>query len=150
MMKAIIFDIDSTILYSTNRAPFNWEDLSGDKPIPEVVELIRLLSKTYIIILSTGRPKSARERTIEWFHQQDIPYNELAMNDGNPYSSGSISKEKALIEIKKSYEVVMAFDDSLECAEMYMKNDVIVMIPLNYKYTKLIEQKVTQPLFPGE
>ena len=32
-IPAVIFDIDNTILYHTNRSPYNWSDLSGDKLI---------------------------------------------------------------------------------------------------------------------
>ena len=37
---AVIFDLDNTILYHTNRNPFNWSDLSGDKPIVEMCNLV--------------------------------------------------------------------------------------------------------------
>ena len=30
-IPAVIFDIDNTILYHTNRSLYNWSDLSGDK-----------------------------------------------------------------------------------------------------------------------
>ena len=40
MKKAVIFDLDNTILYQTNRNPFNWSDLSGDVIIPEMEQMI--------------------------------------------------------------------------------------------------------------
>lgn len=141
-MKAVIFDIDCTILYHTNRSPFDWSDLSGDKPIPEVIELLKCLKNYYAIIFVTGRPESARANTEKWLSDNQIPYTGLAMNDGNPYQKGCAVKINLLLEVQKSYEVLMAFDDDLSCCEMYKENFIIAMMPINYKYKKLIEESI--------
>ena len=39
-IPAVIFDIDNTILYHTNRSPFDWSDLSGDTLIEGMHNLI--------------------------------------------------------------------------------------------------------------
>jgi hypothetical protein len=38
--KSSNIDLDNTILYQTNRNPFNWSDLSGDVIIPEMEQMI--------------------------------------------------------------------------------------------------------------
>ena len=56
------------------------------------------------------------------------------MKEGNPTERGYITKEIALQNIQQNdYEVIMAFDDDQKCAEMYARNNIMTMIPLNYK-----------------
>lgn len=135
-MQAVIFDLDRTILYHTNRSPFNWTDLSGDQIIPGVKILIEALQAHGLaIIFITGRPERVRPQTIGWLnkHLPNVTYM-LYMKEGNPQERGFITKEQSLVLIQQGgYEVVMAFDDDQKCAEMYMRNNIMTMIPLNYR-----------------
>lgn len=136
MKKAIIFDIDNTILYHTNRNPFNWSDLSGDTLIPAIDELIKTLYLDYAILLVTGRPDSARENTLEWLLNNDVPYSELYTKSGPEKTKAVIHKEETLKKIREEYEVVMAFEDDASCADMYVRNGVFTCMPLNYRIIK--------------
>lgn len=131
--NAIIFDMDNTILYQTNRNPFDWRDLSGDKPIKNVIEVLENLSYVNLIILVTGRPESVRSNTEQWLLENDIPYDELYMKQGDPKDKAFISKENNLKKIQEKYNVIAAFEDDNKCAEMYVKNNIITFVPLNYK-----------------
>jgi len=144
-MRVLIFDLDCTILYHTNRSPFDWSDLSGDKPIPAVKDLLATLECDYELIIITGRPESVRPQTIEWLETNGIFYDQLIMKDENPYEKGSAFKERALKSIPDwETRVLIAFDDDLDCAEMYRNNGIISMLPINYKYRDLVEIKDTQ------
>lgn len=135
-MKAVIFDLDRTILYHTNRSPFNWTDLSGDMIIPEVRTLMEMLYNQKVeIIFVTGRPERVRVQTEAWLnkHLPNITYL-LYMKEGNPNEHGYVTKEQTLMLIQQGgYEVMMAFDDDQKCAEMYVRNNIITMVPLNYR-----------------
>lgn len=137
MKKVVIFDIDNTILYHTNRSPFNWTDLSGDTMIPQVLELMRTLSEHYYIFLVTGRPDTAREATIEYLIEGNVPCAKL-YTKAEAYEKGYIYKERILKEIQEKYEVLMAFDDDQRCIDMYVRNNIIIMRPMNYLVTETL------------
>ena len=137
MTDAIIFDLDNTILYQTNRNPFNWSDLSGDVLIPEIESLISVLYNAgNAIMFVTGRPELARVQTEKWLEDNGVDYDRLYMKQGDPMGKAVHSKELTLNEIKKEFNVVMAFEDDNKCAEMYVKNNVMTLMPLNYKISK--------------
>lgn len=133
-MKAVIFDLDNTLLYQTNRSPFNWSDLSGDVVIPQMKNLITLFSKDhYHIFIITGRPESARINTEKWLNDNNVFYDELILKSEDPYEKGYIYKEKILKDIIKNYTVEFAFDDDQKCVDMYVRNNIITFQPQNYK-----------------
>jgi hydroxymethylpyrimidine pyrophosphatase-like HAD family hydrolase len=133
MYKAVIFDIDNTILYQTNRSPFDWSDLSGDILIPEMGHLIDVFSKDeFYVILLTGRPESVRTQTEKWLEKNCVNYSELIMKEGNQYEKSYITKEKSLLEIQKKFKVELVFEDDRKCADMYVRNGVITLQPQNF------------------
>ena len=132
--KAVIFDIDNTILYHTNRSPFDWSDLSGDKIIPEMLELMDMYREcNYKIILLTGRPEHSRNNTVDWLVQNGVIYDILLMKQDNPYEKGFISKQKELDKLKPYFDIKFAYDDDLKCANMYKENSIITFQPINYR-----------------
>lgn len=131
--KAVIFDLDNTILYQTNRSPLNWSDLSGDKLIPAMDMLLESLYLDYKIFLVTGRPESCRENTEKWLFDNDIPYTNLFLKQDNPMSKAVVHKEKVLLELLEKYDIILAFEDDTKCCEMYVRNNIITLCPLNYK-----------------
>lgn len=132
--SAIIFDLDNTILYHTNRNPFNWNDLSGDKPIVSICNLIYDLMFTgNSVIFVTGRPESVRPQTEQWLRDNNIEYTELYMKQGDPYGKAVTSKLSNLRLIREKYNVTLAFDDDFKCADMYVEEGIITLQPLNYK-----------------
>lgn len=136
-MKIVIFDIDNTILYQTNRSPYNWNDLSGDKPIREIFDLIKLMyNNGYYIVLSTGRPERVRPQTEAWLEENGTLYHKLYLNT-IPNGKTVEHKERVLKSIQEAgYEITMAFEDDARCAEMYIANGVLTLSPLNYQVHK--------------
>lgn len=133
-LPAVIFDIDNTILYHTNRSPFDWSDLSGDKLIEEMYDLINMYEEcNYKIILLTGRPESARLNTEKWLLENDVPYHILLMKKGNEREHGYISKQEDLDRLKPYFNIKFAYDDDFKCAEMFKNNGIITFQPINYR-----------------
>ena len=135
--KIIIFDIDNTILTQTNRSPYDWRDLSGDKPIPPMRDLIATLQAAgYYIVLSTGRPERVRPQTEAWLLENGICYNKLYLNEV-PRGKTVEHKERVLMSIQeKGYEVAMVFEDDARCAAMYVSHGILTLSPLNYQIHK--------------
>jgi hypothetical protein len=131
-IPAVIFDIDNTILYHTNRSPFNWSDLSGDTLIPGMDYLIDMFNfYDYYIIIMTGRPESVRTQTEEWLSKNGIIYDRLIMKP-EQFEKGFIFKQRELVQLLEKYDVKFAFDDDVKCANMYKENGVIIFQPINY------------------
>ena len=150
--KAVIFDLDNTILYHTNRSPFDWSDLSGDKLIKSIGELMQSLAmQGYIILFVTGRPERVRPQTEAWLVEKledggllyDDEYK-LFMKPGIEYTRSYLSKEATLKKLQKEYDIIMAFDDDTRCSDMYVRNGILTMMPLNYR----ADTKKSEPELP--
>lgn len=132
-IPAVIFDIDNTILYHTNRSPFNWSDLSGDKLISGMDYLIDMFNfYDYYVVIVTGRPESVRPQTEEWLSENGIIYDSLIMKP-EQYEKSFIFKERELKKLLETYDIKFVFDDDTKCANMYKENGVIIFQPQNYK-----------------
>ena len=131
-IPAVIFDIDNTILYHTNRSPYNWSDLSGDKLIPGMDHLIDMFNfYDYYVIIMTGRPESVRYQTKEWLSKNGIVYDELIMKP-EQFEKGFIFKQRELVQLLEKYDIKFVFDDDQKCANMYKENGIIIFQPINY------------------
>lgn len=131
-IPTVIFDIDNTILYHTNRTPFDWSDLSGDTLIQGMDHLIDMFNfYDYYVIIMTGRPESVRSQTKEWLSKNGIVYDELIMKH-EQFEKGFIFKQRELVRLLENYDVKFAFDDDQKCANMYKENGIIIFQPINY------------------
>ena len=131
-IPTVIFDIDNTILYHTNRTPFDWSDLSGDTLIQGMDHLIDMFNfYDYYVIIMTGRPESVRSQTKEWLSKNGIVYDELIMKP-EQFEKGFIFNQRELVRLLENYDVKFAFDDDQKCANMYKENGVIIFQPINY------------------
>lgn len=150
MKKAVIFDIDNTLLYHTNRNPFNWSDLSGDTLIPEMNDILEWIwdsVESPDVIIVTGRPEHCRAQTEQWLKANNVYYDELYMKDGDPKGKAVSSKLKTLLKLKEEYDSIIAFEDDNKCAQMYIDNGIFTLMPLNYKidHKKLKQQEIIFP-----
>lgn len=122
-IEAVTCDIDSTIADTSIRADkminkFNrhltdWEAYAlaceSDTPT-DTVELVRLLSQNYIIVLVSARPKSSQKVTMEWLEKYDIPYDYLVLDEG--YHDSIIDyKVAAVSQVNEAFPVKLHIDD---------------------------------------
>lgn len=133
-MKAVIFDIDNTLSVQTDRHYYDWSDLSGDEVIIPSAKLLHMYKRMgYYILLVTGRPEFARANTEQWLNSEDISFDKLYMKQGNQYKSSVKGKRENLNEILATgYSVEAAFDDDIECCNMYMNEGIMIYQPLNF------------------
>lgn len=136
--RAIVFDIDNTILYHTNRNPYNWSDLSGDTPIPGMVvtyqSLVDFTKDTWPFlnvdfIFLTGRPESARETTSMWLLEHGFNHEKLIMKEGSQYQKSEVTKKASMEKLMEEYNVLMVFEDKPECVEVFKEMGLLVLQP---------------------
>jgi hypothetical protein len=102
--KKIIIDIDGTIAKPGDRLKFiqgpnkDWdafyEACFDDEPIMTIIELIRLLNRSYELVFCTGRRESVRTKTADWL------LDHVYLNGGAPTEC---MKAKLLMRANNDY-----------------------------------------------
>ena len=132
-MSIIICDIDGTIADLSHRLHFitngnhQWNEffaaVAGDKPIPEVIKTIQLLSQAgATILLVTGRSTVCRFDTVMWLHGHSVPFEGLYMREEGDHRKDSIVKSELLDKISGEWDmsqVIGAFEDRQQVVDMY-------------------------------
>jgi uncharacterized HAD superfamily protein len=105
----VAFDIDGTLA----QAPFLPNNVRQMAPRPEIIRLLRTLSKAGIqIIVVTARPEAYRLDTEWWLRRHAIPYHTLRMR------SGGDSRPDPTLRAEQVAGATVLFDDKLEnCAQ---------------------------------
>lgn len=108
----VICDIDGTIAQKGDRGYFEWAKVGVDKPIPVIIDLLRVLYPVHTIVLMSGRDGICRELTEAWLKQHGVPYHELVMRQAKDKRKDAIVK-KELYEahIVPHYAVQFVLDD---------------------------------------
>lgn len=136
-MSCYIFDIDGTLADLTHRRQFvackpkNWpafeKNMHLDTVIEPVANLLRDLHKQkHTIILCSGRGTQKRLTTINWFIDNNIPYDLLFMRAEKDYRRDDIVKSELLDQILElGFDPVMVFDDRDQVVAMWRKRGLI-------------------------
>lgn len=129
-MKAIIFDIDSTLANNQHRQHFlegkkDWksflEESKNDTAYKNVVLLNQMLSQEATIMMVTGRSEEYREMTEQWLKEHKIVCDRLYMRqEGDLRPDYVIKKEILKNKIdQETYNIVAVFEDNLDCIDMW-------------------------------
>ena len=145
-MATYIVDIDGTIadnqhrqwvLADTTRPQVNWELffqlMVNDSPHLHMQQLLYDLTMADAyghsqaqIIYVTGRPERFRAMTVAWLRHHHFPVPSkhddevlLIMRGDGDHRPDAIIKRELLGEIRKQYEVTMAFDDRNSVVKMW-------------------------------
>lgn len=111
-IDAIIVDVDGTIAISWNRGPYDMSKVIDDKPNVPICNLVKLLSKTYQVIIVSGREDCAKEDTELWLQANDISYNRIFMRKtGDSRKDVIIKKEIYENYIQQFYNIKYVLDD---------------------------------------
>lgn len=141
-----IFDLDGTLancdhrLYLIQNKPRNWPAFHAacvnDEPIDHMLELAERLEHSQAIVsVWSGRDESVRNETLEWFRRCGYPllYRSLTrfpqllrMRPSDDYRPGYELKRAWLrgVEVHDRPLIQCAFEDDLQCAEMYRSEGV--------------------------
>jgi hypothetical protein len=106
----VAFDIDGTLA----QAPFLPNNVRQMAPRPEMIRLLRTLSRAGIqIMVVTARPERYRADTEWWLRRQAIPYHTLRMR------SGGDNRPDPALRAEQVADATVLFDDKPEnCAQV--------------------------------
>lgn len=132
-MNIYLVDMDGTIADLSHRLHFiengnrQWLEffaaVPDDKPIPEVIKTVQLLSQAGAkIILVTGRSEVCKLKTIEWLRTNEVPFDDLYMRNENDHRPDNIVKSELLDKILGEYagwQIIAAMEDRKQVVDMY-------------------------------
>lgn len=147
-MNCIIFDIDGTLADCEHRMHFisgkekNWklfyDNCSNDTLISQVSILIDKFKNEYKIILLTGRPESNLDLTVKWLDKYNIYFDELIMRKNNDFRKSPEFKKENILNLRsEGYNIFAAFEDRMDCVEMYLNLGVFTFNIPNQKFANV-------------
>lgn len=126
--NAIIVDIDGTIADMTGvRGPFEWDKVGGDKPIKEVIDVIKAMvihNGTQLILMS-GRDSVCRQKTEDWLLRPDVfgnigGYDQLFMRkEGDMRRDVIVKYELFRDHVNGNYNITGVFDDRNQVVRLW-------------------------------
>lgn len=117
----IIFDLEETICDWKNG---NLEEVPNE-PIHIIYEALYSTYKDHIdLFLISRRSEDYRSEIEEWLNDHGFYYNELFMRDNNDRRNEYLIKADIVDEIKKTHEIVAAFDNIRSSFRVWSTNDV--------------------------
>lgn len=128
----IIFDIDGTILDSSHRDPFSTsdEEILNDKENEGLCEIIRSMYFKLPFVIITARDEKYKDVTMSWIRKHiGEPTGGIYMRKRGDNRPDFIVKEELLEEVLKEYKPLLAFEDSITCAQMYEKKGIQTWTP---------------------
>lgn len=130
----IIVDIDGTLSDLTHRLHFihqdkkNWDSFFAnvlyDTAHNHIVDIVKVLGKSYHIILCSGRPERCRADTLFWLKDNAVVFDELYMRKDGDHREDYLVKQELLEEIMIDYTPVAAIDDRKQVVDMWRSNGV--------------------------
>lgn len=139
MKECILFDIDGTLADTSHRDhlvrdpdtrdfPAFFDQMQHDTPIMPVVNLLRIVSYSLPVILTTGRPETYRQVTEEWLLTHAIPHHILLMRpEGNRQDDTVIKKAMLTILRSADWNPLLVIDDRSKVVNMWRENGLICL-----------------------
>ena len=128
----VIFDIDGTILDSSHRDPFSATDdeILNDREDEGLCEMIRSMYFKLPFVVITARDKKYFDVTMTWLRKHiGEPTGGIYMRERGDIRPDFIVKEELLEKVCEKYRPIVAFEDTITCAQMYEKNGIRTWIP---------------------
>lgn len=97
-------------------------ETANDPPIPTIVDLVKLLSKTYKILIVSVRPiDKCGKATEDWLNKHEIPCYRLFMRNSGDKRDDTIVKQEILDRLDKS-KIALVLDDRDRVVDMWRQN----------------------------
>ncbi len=152
-MKTIIVDMDNTLTKSSWRNPLtpalkggDWdpfhERCQEDEPT-NLVDLVRILSEFFQIVITTARPERFRTHTTNWLTKHNIrPARILMRGDESNASSPDVKIEHVDFLMRNGFKIAFGIDDRKDVCDAWEK----MGIP-SYHYDM---ELLIEPAYPDE
>ena len=131
-----LVDIDGTVADGSHREHFlkgeikDWDSyfamVGGDSVYHEIVEQVKELAKTHMIIIVSGRPDTCQFETIEWLHRAGIPFDWIFMRPGSERKPDYLVKQDILNHLPKE-KIAVVLDDRYSVIKMWRENGLNVI-----------------------
>ncbi|HEU4881677.1 MAG TPA: HAD family acid phosphatase [Longimicrobium sp.] len=141
--RAMIWDLDGTLSDDKARAHFvevqrgrarDWHSyfdaIDSDPPIAASMEVLRAMHAAGIrILFLTGRPEYTRPKTVRWLEANGLTeYDALLMRPEGERRPAGFFKAEVVNRLRRDYELVCAFEDRIDVAEMLRQAGVPVFL----------------------
>ena len=141
--RAMIWDLDGTLSDDKARAHFvevehgrarDWHSyfdaIDTDPPIAASMEVLRAMHAAGSrILFLTGRPEYTRPKTERWLEANGLTeYDALLMRPENERRPAGHFKADVVDRLRRDYELVCAFEDRIDVAEMLRRAGVPVFL----------------------
>lgn len=123
--QTIIVDLDGTISTKGDRGWYEYNKVSGDAPIQEVIQLVRMLhSNGTNIVFCTGREDSCMKQSIDWIKRHvfmsDMAHVEIYMRpSGDRRPDFVVKREIYVNKIEPRHNVWFVLDDRSSVVKMW-------------------------------
>ena len=139
----VIADMDGTLSLNTSGRPFYGkgaaEGMLTDTINTDVADSVRALCKgaNAELIVLTGRENTSeiRKATYDWLSNNELLPDKLLMRPTGDYSSAEECKRNIYKDyIEGNYNVLVVFDDSQKCVEMWREQGLTCLQPNEGKF----------------
>ncbi len=141
MNKLVFFDIDGTLADLTHRLHHvkngnrRWDaffdEAHLDKPILEMIDLVRTLRYTgHIILLVSGRSDRIKTITEDWMKKHKVEYQRLYMRKDGDCRKDDVIKREILNQIRGEFpfmEIAFVVDDRPSVVKMWREEGLICL-----------------------
>lgn len=125
---AIIVDIDGTLAKMQGRHPYEWGRVGEDKPVLEIIEIVKRFSNTHQIIVMSGRNEICREGTVAWLNKNGIPFASLFMRkESDTRKDYEVKKGFYNFFIKDNFKVDFVLDDRNQVVDLWRSLGLICL-----------------------
>lgn len=116
----IVSDMDGTLSLLGGRNPYDASRCDFDPPHTPVVETVKLLAKTFPLVVVSARFEKVRAQTERWLKWHDIVYRDLLMRkDGDTRNDALVKAEIFRDYLHPKYNIHAVFDDRDRVVEMW-------------------------------
>ena len=121
--KYIICDIDGTVANMLDRDPFAWNKVGSDKPIHQVIDMLKSFQKAmgYKVIFVSGRDAICREETNLWLKEvAKVEFEDLFMRPEKDHRPDfEIKKEIYENHLKDKINIAFVIDDRPQVVKVW-------------------------------
>lgn len=130
MTPIVLVDFDGTLSDPAHRLHHldpqgpNWDAFydacDQDPPNDRVIQVVRMLSVSYPIVIPTGRSADVMEKSIVWLHQHGVPYASMIMRSPGDHTADHALKRLWAQEYHWGPESVLCvLEDRSSVVEMW-------------------------------
>lgn len=151
MKHIIIFDMDYTLSIPKHREHLlphklpdynsftlckkisSWKeyflDCVNDPPIESMVELAKILSDNFNIVIVSARDESARKNTEQWLNNHGINFHSVYLRQIGDVRPAKDIKLEIIKEIETNNKIRLIFDDDIRNTEYLKQHGYLVIRP---------------------